>query len=281
MSDSSANNIEQHLVILVPGLNGGGLELGQLPQFLTEQGKAIRVLEIDGYTFGKNATKWTYWLQQFHRILDEEKVKYASISIVGISMGSTLALAVATQRDDISSLVLLSPVLKYDGWSVPWYYPMLRIFYLLGFRRWRYFEREPFGVKNPDLRRRIAERFKSSDLSEVGAISITAHHLYQAICLKNYTKNNLFEVTTSTLIVQSVEDDTCSVWSAEKILEEISSELRRIIWLGNSYHIVTVDNERETVLNEVSRFLNTNLDQDNILSNYYMTTKTKPLRLRT
>ena len=280
MSDLSINSLGQHLVVLVPGLNGGGLELGQLPQFLKEQGKAVRVLEVDGYTHGKPATKWTSWLQQAHRILDDEKDNYLSMSLVGISMGSTLALAIATQRDDLSSLVLLSPVLKYDGWSVPWYYPFLKIFYLLGFRSWKYFEREPFGVKNPDLRRRISDRFKLSDLAEVGAISISAQHLYQAINLKNYVKNNLFEITTSTLIIQSVEDDTCSVWSAEKILEDISSDLRRVIWLGNSYHIVTIDNERETVLNEVSRFLNTNLNNDEVLGNYYLTTKTKALRIR-
>jgi carboxylesterase len=175
--------------------------------------------------------------------------------LVGISMGATLAMLTASQRTDISSLILLSPVLKYDGWSVPFYRPLLDLFYLLGARNWEYSEREPFGVKNIDLRRRISEKFKTSKVSEVGAISISARHLHEAKGLMSKAQDAALHVTSRLLIVQSVEDDTCSVWSATKILDRAKSELRRVIWLGNSYHIITIDNEREIVLNEVLHFI--------------------------
>lgn len=213
------------------------------------------VPEIDGFLFGLPASNYQGWVSKLHHIIDEQKECYDVINLAGISMGATLITLVASQRTDISSLVLMSPVLKYDGWSVPFYRPLLDILYFLGFRNWEYSEREPFGVKNIDLRRRIGEKFKTSKVSEVGAASISARHLHEAKGLMSRTQESAFNISSRLLLIQSVEDDTCSIWSANEILAHVKSELRRVIWLGNSYHIVTIDNEREIVLNEVLNFI--------------------------
>jgi carboxylesterase len=255
MLEPAITQTKQDLTILIPGLNGSGLELGQLPRFLEAAGHEVLIPEIPGFLFGTPASKFTSWVQELHLIIDKQKEIYAAVNLVGISMGATLATLVAAQRTDISSLVLMSPVLKYDGWSVPFYRPILDFFYFLGAHNWEYSEREPFGVKNIDLRRRISEKFKTSKVSEVGAASISARHLHEAKGLMASAKDSLYDLSCRLLVIQSVEDDTCSVWSASEILEHCRSELRRVIWLGNSYHIVTIDNEREIVLNEVLNFI--------------------------
>jgi carboxylesterase len=268
------------ITILLPGLNGGGLELGQLPSFLNSNGFNTVLPEIKGYLFGSPADDYENWISQIHNCIDELKKEYKTINLAGISMGSTLALAVATQRVDIASIALLSPVLRYDGWSVPWYRFLLDIAYNLGIRDWEYSEREPFGIKNPDLRRRVRDKFKSHELSEVGAPLITARHLHEAKGLMSYTTKNLDTITSRLLLIQSVEDDTCSIWSAEKILANVKSDLRRTIWLGNSYHIITIDNEREIVLNEVLRFFARAAGDNRGADNYYSDMSPKALRTR-
>ncbi len=255
MLEPVVNESKHDLTILLPGLNGSGLELGQLPRFLETAGHDVLIPEIPGFLFGSPASEFESWVQELHLIIDKQKEIYSVVNLVGISMGATLAALVSTQRSDISSLVLMSPVLKYDGWSVPFYRPLLDFFYFLGVRNWEYSEREPFGVKNIDLRRRISEKFKTSKVSEVGAASISAKHLHEAKGLMANTKSSLYNLSCRLLLIQSVEDDTCSIWSAEEILEHCKSEMRRVIWLGNSYHIVTIDNEREIVLNEVLNFI--------------------------
>lgn len=255
MFEPGTNQSKHDLTILLPGLNGSGLELGQLPRFLEAAGHDVLIPELPGFLFGSPASKFTDWVQELHRIIDIQKDTYSVVNLAGISMGATLAALVAGQRTDIASLVLMSPVLKYDGWSVPFYRPILDFFYFLGLRNWEYSEREPFGVKNVDLRRRISEKFKISKVSDVGAISISARHLHEAKGLMSSTKDSLYNLGCRLLLIQSVEDDTCSVWSANEILEHCQSEVRRVIWLGNSYHIVTIDNEREIVLNEVLNFI--------------------------
>jgi len=269
------------VTILLPGLNGGGLELGQLPSFLNANGFNTVLPEIKGYLYGSPVDHYETWISQLHNCIDQLKNQYKTINLVGISMGSTLALAVATQRTDISSIALLSPVLRYDGWSVPWYRFLLDIAYNLGIRNWEYSEREPFGIKNQDLRRRVRDKFKAQELSEVGAPLITARHLHEAKGLMSYTTKNLDEINSRILLIQSVEDDTCSVWSAEKILAKVKSDLRRTIWLGNSYHIITIDNEREIVLNETLRFFAREAGGNLGADNYYSEMSPKALRTRT
>jgi carboxylesterase len=281
---ASGNEIgtqKESVTLLLPGLNGGGLELGQLPSFLKSNGFDTVIPEIKGYLYGSPADHYESWFSQIHNALDLLKAEYKTINLAGISMGATLALAVATQRTDISSIALYSPVLRYDGWSVPRYSFLLDIAYSLGIRNWEYSEREPFGIKNPDLRRRVREKFKSQELSEVGAPLITATHLHEAKGLMSYTTKNLDAITSRLLLIQSVEDDTCSVWSAEKILANVKSDLRRVIWLGNSYHIVTIDNEREIVLNETLRFFARAAGGNIGLDHYYSDMKPKSVRART
>jgi carboxylesterase len=269
------------ITILLPGLNGGGLELGQLPSFLNTNGFNTVAPEIKGYLYGSPADDYESWVSQVHNCIDELKNQYKTVNLAGISMGATLALGVAAQRVDISSIALFSPVLRYDGWSVPWYRFILDIAYSLGIRDWKYSEREPFGIKNPDLRRRIREKFKANELSEVGAPLITARHLHEAKGLMAYVTKNLDSISSRLLLIQSVEDDTCSVWSAEKILASVRSDLRRTIWLGNSYHIITIDNEREIVLNEALRFFSRAAGGNVGIDNYYSELSPKALRTRT
>ena len=269
------------ITILLPGLNGGGLELGQLPSFLNTNGFNTVVPAIEGYLYGSAADDFESWFSQVHNCIDELKNQYKTVNLAGISMGATLALGIAAQRVDISSIALFSPVLRYDGWSVPWYRFILDIAYSLGIRDWKYSEREPFGIKNPDLRRRIREKFKANELSEVGAPLITARHLHEAKGLMAYVTKNLDSISSRLLLIQSVEDDTCSVWSAEKILASVRSDLRRTIWLGNSYHIITIDNEREIVLNEALRFFSRAAGGNIGIDNYYSELSPKALRTRT
>lgn len=277
---NAIENAKDSITILLPGLNGSGLELGQLPAFLSANGFPTVVPEIKGYLYGSPADQYEFWTSQVHAVIDQLKQEKRIINLVGISMGATLALATASQRMDISSIALLSPVLRYDGWSIPWYRFLLDMAYRIGFRHWSYSEREPFGIKNQDLRRRIRDKLKAQELSEIGAPQITARHLHEAREMMSYVEKNLDSIHSRLLIMQSVEDDCCSIWSAEKILAEAKSDLRRAIWLGNSYHIITIDNEREIVLNEVLRFLARGAGSSLGVDNYYSDMNPKILRGR-
>ena len=68
------------------------------------------------------------------------------------------------------------------------------------------------------------------------------------------------------LTIHAIDDEVASIRNAEMVLKKTSSKIKESIFLGNSYHIITVDNERETVFNSVESFLreiaNRNLDDE-------------------
>ena len=245
----------RHSVLLLPGLCGTYRELGPIPKVLEDSGYHVSIAEIPGYADNHGKIDWLTWIEVLDERFTELRNMSDTVSLVGLSMGATLALKLAEKRDDIDGLVLLSPVLRYDGWSVPWYLPFLRFAYFIGLRNWSYREREPYGIANLELRRRVQKAVANGDPSEVGAAAISVRHLYQALQLTHDTRLWLGHVHAPTLLIHAVDDETAAPRNAEEILLKIHCEIRRIIWLGDSYHIITVDNEREVVVNETSRFL--------------------------
>ena len=77
----------------------------------------------------------------------------------------------------------------------------------------------------------------------------------ESLRLIKATKSELSSITSDALIIHAIDDETASPKNPDLILESIASETRRTIWLGNSYHMITVDNEREIVANETMNFI--------------------------
>ena len=113
---------------------------------------------------------------------------------------------------------------------------------------YKFREREPYGLKNEALRKRIARAARLSAFTEVGATSVPMNHIYQAMRLIRHVKRKLADV-------RAIDDDTASAKSADFVVRHIGSPVVRKIYLDDSYHMVTMDNERELVARETRDFL--------------------------
>jgi pimeloyl-ACP methyl ester carboxylesterase len=186
--------------------------MGSIPKQLKKAGCTVIPLNIDNYSaltnprvspIGKPGAPWS-------RAVARLKEEFSTVSLCGLSMGATLALAVAARSKDLLSVVLLSPVLQYDGWSVPWYWKLLTVVYDLGIRNWSYKESEPYGIKNYEMRRRVAAALEKDGVAAVGAASIPARHLRAALRMIAFVRKSLPLVRTDTLIIHSIDDETAS-----------------------------------------------------------------------
>ena len=269
-----------HAVVLLPGLCGSELEMGAIPRLLKQSNHTYTIPRIKGYSAHTGLTGYQEWIDSVDQYVTDLSQTHTSISIAGLSMGATLALAVAEQNSKVHSLVILSPVFLFDGWSVPWYYPFLALLYKFGIRNWHFKEREPFGVKNVELRRHIRKAVMANTVSELGAAHLPAVHLYQSLELVKATKKDLNSITADTLIIHAIDDETASPKNPEIIMNRISSETCRMIWLGNSYHMITVDNEREVVANEVNNFINETIEKEKIVDRLSIDTPTLVIKNR-
>lgn len=262
-------NSDSHIIVLFHGICSTPLEFSSLNHYLTQNGFKVITPTIKGYSHGDGpSSNWEDWLADAVEIIKNLIVDNpnAKVSVGGISMGAIIAMAVAQNLDEIYSLVLLSAILKPDGWAIPWYRSLIPLGMLLGLgEKIKYPEQEPFGVKNPQMRALIKRSLKNKKVSEAGGDEMSIKHLYQGSKLCEHVTRHLPEITAHTLVIQAIDDEIGTVKNTQTILSGVSSKNVRVIYLGNSYHMITVDNERETVNFEIAHFLETaHINQNNI-----------------
>jgi carboxylesterase len=101
------------------------------------------------------------------------------------------------------------------------------------------------------MRREVALSLKESAIAYDRFPSQSLHELFKVI---RRTKKILPEVTAPTLIIHAREDDIVSTKNADYVERRIASRNVRKIILDDSYHMVTLDNQKEVVAEEVTRF---------------------------
>ena len=242
-------------MLMLHGLGANSVELTRMAKDLHQQGFSVFAPDISGYCFGTSGEPWTAWVTQVQSHLWELRKHYSSVSVVGVSMGATLAMVLA-QRENIHALVLLSTALSYDGWAMPWYRFLLDWAPWLPFAgRYTYEEEEPYGVKNEEMRAMVKRAMKSSHISESGSEILTMHYITEGRRLIKEAIRHVPTIDAPVLFVHAVDDETVHIRNAEWAYHRVASSQKDFIYLGDSYHMITVDNERETVSLETARFL--------------------------
>lgn len=247
--------MDQHAVLLIHGLAGSSLEVARLGQILQQSGLAVLTPNIPGFAYGSPMSDWQSWAEAVRGHLQTLELTYATVSIVGISMGATLCMEIAT-RDDVTAIVLLSPATAYDGWAIPWYRFLLPIARYLPFRNiYRYVEAEPFGVKNVTMRAAIKKMLEDRHASEAGGESISFDQLAEADALIAHVLLRIDMINDPLLIMHAADDESVHPRNAQYIFDRVSSADKELIFLGDCYHMITVDNERDTVFYETEMFI--------------------------
>ena len=242
-------------MLLIHGLAGSSLEVARLGQILQQSGLVVLMPNIPGFAYGAPMSGWHSWVEAVRGHLQTLELAYATVSIVGISMGATLCMEIAT-RDDVAAIVLLAPATAYDGWAIPWYRFLLPIARYLPFRNiYRYVEAEPFGVKNVTMRAAIKKMLEDRHASEAGGESISFDQLAEADALIAHVLPRIDMINDPLLIMHAADDESVHPRNAQYIFDRVSSADKELIFLGDCYHMITVDNERDTVFYETELFI--------------------------
>lgn len=249
-------------MLALHGLLGNPLEMQFVGRKLQRAGYSVTIPLIPGYGYasGQNTsfatTRSEQWYDEVQRQFDTLKRNHDSVSVVGLCIGAVLALRLASERsDEIAALSLLATTLSYDGWSIPKYRFLLPLAYYTPARYlYSYKERYPFGIKNANLRKWIAREMEVSTSSAAGAARLSAEGIFQADRLIRRVRKTLATVRCPTLIMHAEEDDVATPKSADLVERSIASTMKKKIILHDSYHIITLDNEKELVASETVGF---------------------------
>jgi carboxylesterase len=258
------------VVLLLHGLTGTPTELAYIAYHLRHRGgHSVRVPRLANHGQPLSVLARTTW-RQLHASAKEAfleariaaRAQKLPLVVGGLSLGAVLSLTLAAEYpDDVAGVACLSPTLFYDGWNVPWYQKLLPMVSYTPLKYFSYFrESEPYGLKDEELRSKIANQYGKTSLRDsAGAAALGyAHFPVRLFCemrpLVAHCKRALPAVTSPVLLVQAENDDMTGPKNAEYILGRVGSARRELVMLKQSYHLVTVDLERDVVAERLQAF---------------------------
>jgi carboxylesterase len=173
-----------------------------------------------------------------------------------------LALLLADEfKGEISGVSCLSPTLFYDGWNSPWYRHLLPLAANTPLKYFFYFKEEPpYGIKNEAVRSRIHEFYSKADLHSMESVQQYGYPFFPVslLCqlqkLVKHLNGRLEGISTPVQLIQAKHDDMSSERNSQFIYNRVRSQRKELVLLHNSYHIITADQERNTVAQHMQRF---------------------------
>jgi carboxylesterase len=251
--------------VLLHGLCGSSTQLRTFGGALREFGFHIVTPTLNGYsepdieaTREKRKPSFKRWIADATSEIDRVAETYSEVYLCGVSLGATLALAVAAERaTKLDALSLISTTLFFDGWNVSRWRFLLPIAYYtpLG-HLYHYREAPPFGVKNERVRAWIAENLRRDSVASVATMSISAKTLLEAHRLIGHVTACLGRVRTPTLIIHAREDDLASLANMRYVRKHIGAAICNEIIVENSYHMITIDNDCDYTAAKTANFFN-------------------------
>jgi carboxylesterase len=246
-------------VLLIHGLTGTPSEVKAVGKAIARRGYTVHGVQLAGHCGTEAellATGWREWYRSVEDAFERLKRRHEVVFVGGLSMGALLSLKLAADRPrDVAGLLLFSTTLFYDGWAIPWTRVLVKPALALGFARWvRFVEAPPYGIKDDRLRERIARSMLSGDSAGAGNASTPGRSLQQLHSLIAVVKRLLPTIRTPALVVHARDDDMTSMRNAGYIAARIGGEVEKVV-LDDSYHMVTLDKDRERLVEASVGFL--------------------------
>jgi carboxylesterase len=244
--------------LLVHRLGSTPAVLSYLATGLARAGRSVSCPLLYGHGGSRallGATTWSQWYGTLVEAHQELSGSCDTVIVGGLGVGALLALNLAADHGArIDALALFAPTFWPNGWAMPWYGNVLRV---LSSKRLanliRFDERPPYGIKDDALRRSMLESLAQDGRSlddvngRVGGALLEAKWLARAVIPK------LAQVTQPCLVFHPRYDDRSQL-SASQLLQKQLGGIVELVVLEDSYHLVTLDRQRDLVLQRVIEF---------------------------
>ncbi|MCB9561360.1 MAG: alpha/beta fold hydrolase [Kofleriaceae bacterium] len=237
---------DDRAVVCVHGFTGTPYEMRYLGERLHQQGFTVRGLRLPGHgttVDDLDDTTWADWAAAVDAAVLELRPRYRKVMIVGQSLGGLLALhAAARLGPRVDAVASLAAPLELEG---------------LGGRvaRWT----GPGGPLHGRVRR--LPKLGGSDVRDAAAraANVSYRHIptgaLASLCdFMRVVDGELPEIRAPLLVLHARRDHTAPVASALRIAERAASSRVRTRILEDSFHLISIDVERDIVAAEVAAF---------------------------
>lgn len=258
----------KNAILLVHGITGTPSEMRYLAKCFNRAGYTVLCNTLPHHCASLEELKRATW-QEIAALCVEDfkslKSEHEKVFVAGLSMGALVSIHLAAQfPNEVAGIIAFAPTLFYDGWAVHKGQVLLPLAWHIPYFRSRIDIREnpPYGLKDESLRNTIHAFYsnagKGSSSERVvmfGSPFFPLASLYQHHKFSKIVKKELARVKTPILIIHAKEDDMTSLKNAQYIFKNIGSSDKSLIVLEDSYHMITIDKDKERVADETIKFM--------------------------
>jgi carboxylesterase len=233
-------------VLLLHGFTATPQEMRFLGERLHAGGYTVHAPLISGHRAqlaDLARSTWRDWLASADRALDRLRSEVEEVLVAGLSMGSLLALKLAHDRaNEVRGLALLGTALHLYERRLERYLPLLRLVSLI----------LPAGRGN--IRkggRDIADPAARVASPSYDAMPVSS--LVNLVQLQRQVRPLVAQTRQPVLIVHARQDHACPIANVDFLLQRLPSR-PEVELLDRSFHVVTVDHEKEQVADRMKEF---------------------------
>lgn len=225
-------------VLLIHGFTGTTQSMRYLGTKLHEAGFSVVGPRLAGHGISPAAmsrSSATEWVRSAEEGLGELRAKCTAIFVAGLSMGGTLSLNLAaTHPDVVKGVVPINAAVQVNSHD-------------LG--------RLAFGRDLPQTVPGIGSDIKDPDSRELAYPEVPVASFKELFGLVAATRALLPCIKCPTLVIQSREDHVVLPANAHIITSGVGSDRVELLWLNDSYHVATIDNDKDLIAAEIVRFI--------------------------
>jgi carboxylesterase len=221
-------------ILISHGFVGTPQSVRYLGERLSQYGYTILAPRLKGHgTHYYDLENCCYeeWFKSLERGFFELKQRCTRIFVLGQSMGGTLALWLAQKYQEINGIILVNPALTIPSFEK-----------LRGKAAPRF-----IAEGDPDI--------CATDAFEITYQNVPIKSIHQLQKLMDITPTILPDVHCPVLGVKSAEDHVVPPENTDYILEHIGSMIKEPVVLPNSYHVASLDHDKELIVNSSHLFV--------------------------
>lgn len=232
-------------VLLSHGFTGTTQSMRYLGEALHRRGYTVSGPRLKGHGVSPAAMAKSSagdWIASLEEALERLRGTCSRLFIGGLSMGGTLTLYLAGRYPDLfAGAFPINAAIHVDSPDMA----------ALAFDR-----QAPATVPG------IGSDIKDPSSKELAYPEVPVPAFKEIYSLFAVTRDLLPRVKCPTLIIQSREDHVVPPANGRTIASLIGSARAGLLWLENSYHVATIDNDRDLICAEIHRFISSILRAD-------------------
>jgi carboxylesterase len=228
--------------LLIHGFTGSPAEMRGLGETLANHGLTALGPRLPGHGTRPEdliGVSWRDWAAEVDRAYRDLQLACDRVFVIGLSLGSMLALWLGVHNPGIAGLIVMAPPVYLQQPLLP-LTPVLKWF--IRFREQGPETHSDLGDEEARNRVWCYDRVPIAGAAEV-------------FWLQRQVRRRLRGISQPILVIQGRRDAEVPARSAKKVYARVQSADRTLCWFDNSGHNLLVDVEREAVWNTCTQWI--------------------------